>query len=99
MQKYALTFRICNNDQKYLKYAFAYAHMHFKKIRALQSIRGDERVHVNKPSPVSPQLTARSGQSAQFMLFTAFGRTLTYIRTLDTPATVHPSRLRCMISF
>jgi hypothetical protein len=30
----------------------------------LQSIRGDETVNVNKPSPVSPQLTARSGQSA-----------------------------------
>jgi hypothetical protein len=27
----------------------------------LQSIRGDETVNVNKPSPVSPQLTARSG--------------------------------------
>jgi hypothetical protein len=35
MQKYALTFRICNNDHKPSKYAFAYAHMHFKKIRAL----------------------------------------------------------------
>jgi hypothetical protein len=36
MQKYALMFRICNNDQKPSKYAFAYAHMHFKKIRALR---------------------------------------------------------------
>jgi hypothetical protein len=33
----------------------------------LQSIRGDETVNVNKPSPVSPQLTARSGQSAQLV--------------------------------
>jgi hypothetical protein len=32
-----------------------------------QSIRGDETVNVNKPSPVSPQLTARSGQSAQLV--------------------------------
>jgi hypothetical protein len=30
----------------------------------LYSIRGDETVSVNKASPVSPQLTARSGQSA-----------------------------------
>jgi hypothetical protein len=29
----------------------------------------------------------------------AFGRKLTCIQTLDTPATVHPSRDRCMISF
>jgi hypothetical protein len=35
MQKYAPTFRICNNDQNPSKYAFAYAHMHFQKIRAL----------------------------------------------------------------
>jgi hypothetical protein len=35
MQKYALMFRICSNDQKPSKYAFAYAHMHFQKIRAL----------------------------------------------------------------
>jgi hypothetical protein len=35
MQKYVLTFRICNNDQKPSKYAFAYAYMHFQKIRAL----------------------------------------------------------------
>jgi hypothetical protein len=34
MQKCALTFRICNNDQKPLKYAFVYAHMLFQKIRA-----------------------------------------------------------------
>jgi hypothetical protein len=33
----------------------------------LQSIRGDETVNVNKPSPVSPQLTARSGQRAQLV--------------------------------
>jgi hypothetical protein len=33
----------------------------------LQSIRGEETVNVNKPSPVSPQLTARSGQSAQLV--------------------------------
>jgi hypothetical protein len=65
----------------------------------LQSIREDETVNVNKPSPVSPQLTARSAQSAQFRLLTAFGRTLTCIQTLDTPATVHPSRDRCMNSF
>jgi hypothetical protein len=80
----------------------------------LQSIPGDETVNVNKPSPVSPQLTARSGQSAQlvppqlrawsgqsaqFRLLTAFGRTLICIQTLDTPATVHPSRDRRMISF
>jgi hypothetical protein len=33
----------------------------------LQSISGDETVNVNKPSPVSPQLTARSGQSAHLV--------------------------------
>jgi hypothetical protein len=65
----------------------------------LQSIRGDETVNINKPSPMSPQLTARSGQSAQFRVLTAFGRTLTCIQTLDTPAKVNPSRDRCMISF
>jgi hypothetical protein len=32
-----------------------------------KSIRGDETVNVNKPSPVSTQLTARSGQSAQLV--------------------------------
>jgi hypothetical protein len=36
----------------------------------LQSIRGDETVNVNKPSPVSPQLIARSGQSVQFSVLT-----------------------------
>jgi hypothetical protein len=35
MQKYALTFRIFNNDQNPSKYSFAYAHTHFQKIRAL----------------------------------------------------------------
>jgi hypothetical protein len=33
----------------------------------LQSIREEETVNVNKPSPVSPQPTARSGQSAQLV--------------------------------
>jgi hypothetical protein len=41
----------------------------------LQSIRGDETVDVNKPSPVSPQLTARSGQSAQLVQCTHCIRT------------------------
>jgi hypothetical protein len=45
----------------------------------LKSIRGDETVSVNKASPASPQLTARSGQSAQFSVLTAFGCTLTCI--------------------
>jgi hypothetical protein len=36
----------------------------------LQSIRVDETVNVNKPSPVSPQLTARSGQGAQLVQVT-----------------------------
>jgi hypothetical protein len=36
-------------------------------LHSLQSIRGDETVNVNKPSPVSAQLTARSGQSAQLV--------------------------------
>jgi hypothetical protein len=43
--------------------------------RSLQSIRGDETVNVNKPSPVSPQLTARSGQSAQLLQVTHCLRT------------------------
>jgi hypothetical protein len=38
-----------------------------RRTQYLQSIRGDETVNVNKPSPVSPQLTARSGQSAQLV--------------------------------
>jgi hypothetical protein len=33
----------------------------------IQSIRGDETVSVNKASPASPQLTARSRQSAQLL--------------------------------
>jgi hypothetical protein len=41
----------------------------------LQSIRGDETVNVNKPSPVSPQLTARSVQSAQLVQVTHCIRT------------------------
>jgi hypothetical protein len=41
----------------------------------MQSIRGDETVNVNKPSPVSPQLTARSGQSAQLVQCTHCIRT------------------------
>jgi hypothetical protein len=65
----------------------------------LESIRRDETVSVNKASPASPQLTARSGQSAQFSVLTAFGRTFTCIQTLYTPATVHTSRDRCMIAF
>jgi hypothetical protein len=48
---------------------------------------------VNKASPASPQLTARTGQSAQLVQCTHC------IRTLDTRATVHTSRDRCMISF
>jgi hypothetical protein len=67
--------------------------------RNLQSISGDETVSVNKAIPASPQLTARSGQSAQFSVLTASGCTLTCIQTLDTPAKVHASRDRCMISF
>jgi hypothetical protein len=42
----------------------------------LKSIRRDETVNVNKPSPVSPQLTARSGQSTQLVLCTHCIRTL-----------------------
>jgi hypothetical protein len=41
----------------------------------LQSIRGDETVNVNKPSPVSPQLTARSGQNAELVQCTHCIRT------------------------
>jgi hypothetical protein len=41
----------------------------------LQSIRGDETVNVNKLSPMSPQLTARSGQSAQLVQCTHCIRT------------------------
>jgi hypothetical protein len=55
-------------------------------------VHSRRRDSVNKASPASPQLTARSGQSAQFSVLTAFGRTLTCIQTLDTPATVHTSR-------
>jgi hypothetical protein len=36
-------------------------------IPLLQSIHGDETVNVNKPSPVSQQLPARSGQRAQLV--------------------------------
>jgi hypothetical protein len=39
-------------------------------LNGLQSIRKDETVNVNKPSPVSPQLRARSGQSAQLVQVT-----------------------------
>jgi hypothetical protein len=35
MHKYVLTFTICNNAQNPSKYAFPYAHMHFKKFRTL----------------------------------------------------------------
>jgi hypothetical protein len=45
------------------------------KALELQTIRGDETVNVNKPSPVSPQLTARSGQSAQLVQVTHCIRT------------------------
>jgi hypothetical protein len=45
------------------------------KKKELQSIRGDETVNVNKPSPVSPQLTARSGQRAQLVQGTHYIRT------------------------
>jgi hypothetical protein len=38
-----------------------------KRSKKLLSIRGDKTVNVNKPSPVSPQVTARSGQSAQLV--------------------------------
>jgi hypothetical protein len=41
----------------------------------LKSIRGDERVSVNKACPASPQLTARSGQSAQLVQCTHCIRT------------------------
>jgi hypothetical protein len=41
----------------------------------LQSIRGDETVNVNKPSPVSPQLTAKSGQRAPLVKCTYCIRT------------------------
>jgi hypothetical protein len=41
----------------------------------LQSIRGDDTVNVNKPSPVLPQLTARSGQRAELVQVTHCIRT------------------------
>jgi hypothetical protein len=46
MQKYPLTFRICNNNQKLSKYVFSYAHMHFKKIRALLMTQSERETHV-----------------------------------------------------
>jgi hypothetical protein len=45
------------------------------QVASLQSIRGEETGSVNKPSPVSPQLTARSGQSAQLVQCTHCIRT------------------------
>jgi hypothetical protein len=51
--------------------------LHYKWLISvqLQSIRGDVTVNANKPSPVSPQLTARSGQCAQLVQCTHCIRT------------------------
>jgi hypothetical protein len=69
------------------------------RITKLQSICGVERVSINTASPASPQLTARSGQSAQFQCTHCIRTHVTCIQTLDTPAAVRASRDRCMISF
>jgi hypothetical protein len=105
---YSCLFRSYGALEGYWKFAKFISFMkviilHNSSWNYIQSIRGDETVNVNKPSTVSPQLPARSGQRAQLIqgirciwthvnLHSDFGHPCN-----GTPITW--SRDRCMISF
>jgi hypothetical protein len=70
---------VTDGDKRYITFVhtvtFRRKPGYWRSHSSLQSIRRDETVNVNKPSSMSPQLTARSGQSAQLVQCTHCIRT------------------------